>query len=99
MVRIDIPGPGFITTIIYNLSPDAQFIPADFQAIGPNTVPGIYKVGTEGDEQQLQPGFQTFGFGGATAHLEAWGKTIFFIGGGTTMYRYPDGYKMITSLV
>ena len=99
MVRIDIPGPGFITTIIYNLSPDAQFIPADFQAIGPNTVPGIYKVGTEGDEQQLQPGFQTFGFGGATAHLEAWGKNIFFIGGGTTMYRYPDGYKLITPTI
>ena len=99
MVRIDIPGPGFITTVIYNLSPEAQFIQADFQTVSENTVPGIYKVGTEGDEQRLQPGFQTFGFGGATAHLEAWGKEIFSIGGGTTMYRYPDGYRLVTPTI
>ncbi len=97
MVRIDLPGPGFITTIIYNLSTNHnRFIPAEFRVIGPNTVPGIWKVGVEGDEQQLQPGTQQFGFSVATARLEDWGKKICFIGGGTTMYRYPDGYDLVT---
>ncbi len=99
MVRIDIPGPDFITTIIYNLNPAPQILLADFHTVSENTVPGIYKVGMEGDEQQLQPGFQNFGFAGASAHLEAWGKKIYFIGGGTTMYRYPDGYRLITPTI
>ena len=70
-----------------------------FQSDGPNTNSGIWKVGVEGDEQELTSAPQILGFDGATASLKAWGKNIVFIGGGTTMYRYPDGYKLITSLV
>ena len=99
LVRIDLPGPGFTTTVIYNLSPDPQFAHCRFAEDGWIGDSGIWKVGVEGDEQELTSAPQILGFSGATASLKAWGKNIVFIGGGTTMYRYPDGYKMITSLV
>jgi hypothetical protein len=99
LVRIDLPGPGFTTTVIYNLSPDPQYAHCHFAADGWTGDSGIWKVGVEGDEQELASTPQILGFDGATASLKAWGKNIVFIGGGTTMYRYPDGYKMITRLV
>ena len=93
LVRIDLPGPGFITTVIYNRNPDPQFIQATFQGEGGP----IVKAGVDGKEERLPLGVADLGFAGATALFDApWGQKIYFIGGGTTMYRYPDTVRMLT---
>ena len=79
--------------MIYNRNPDPQSIQATFQGEGGP----IVKAGVDGEEERLPLGVVDLGFGGATALFDArWGQKIYFIGGGTTMYRYPDTVRMLT---
>lgn len=96
LVRIDLPGPGFVTTVIYNRGADAKFISATFQGAGGP----IVKAGVDGKEERLALGAVNLGIAGATALYHApWGQKIYFVGGGTTMFRYPDTVRMLTPTI
>ncbi len=102
LVRIDLPGPGFITSVVYNRDLNPRVLKASFAQGdgGPaDLIPGegpIFMSDHVGNERRLDLGEHSFNLGAPRSTFEAFGKTYAWVAGGTLLFRYPDTLTMET---
>lgn len=95
-VRIDLPGPGFVTSVLYNrqrqpLDMTLTFSPTDSAA---DSV--IHLADHAGRERSLAPGDHQLTLGPPRSTFNAYGKNWAWVGGGTQVVRYSDTVRLST---
>ena len=95
-VRIDLPGPGFVTSVIYNrqrqpLDLTLTLSPADAAAD-----PVIHLADHAGRERKLEPGVYRLTLQPPRSTFNAYGKNWAWVGGGTHVLRYSDTVSLAT---
>ena len=95
-VRIDLPGPGFVTSVIYNrqrqpLDMSLTFRPTDSAA---DSV--IHLADHAGRERRLDPGAYRLTLAPPRSTFNAYGKNWAWVGGGTRVVRYSDTVSLTT---
>ncbi len=98
LIRIDLPGPGFVTTVIYNRDLRPRALDATFT--DPSGAGGpIFTSDHVGNESTFAPSRQTFELAPPRSTFQAYGKTYAWVAGGTRVFRYPDTIRMETPAI
>ncbi|MBM4438547.1 MAG: hypothetical protein FJ029_15295, partial [Actinobacteria bacterium] len=93
IVRIDLPGPGFVATVFYNRDGRQRDLELTFTGSGGP----IVGADPTGKEQTLPAGKSTVKLETSATCFTAYGTLFCFLGGGTRIYRYPDTMVLTTS--
>ena len=95
-VRIDLPGPGFTTTVLYNRKRAPMDLALTFTTTEATSADAIHLSDHAGNEQTLSPGSHQLTLAAPRQTFNAFGKNWAWIGGGTHVVRYSDGITLTT---
>ena len=95
-VRIDLPGPGFTTTVFYNRKRAPMDLALTFTTTEATSADAIHLSDHAGNEQALSPGSHNLTLAAPRQTFNAFGKNWAWIGGGTHVVRYSDGITLTT---
>jgi hypothetical protein len=95
-VRIDLPGPGFITSVIYNRQRQPLDITLTFSQTDAAASPIIHLADHAGRERMLEPGTYRLTLDPPRSTFNAYGKNWAWVGGGTHVVRYSDNVSLTT---
>ena len=98
LILIDLPGPGFVATVVYNRDLRPRTLEATF-ANPPGTGGPIFTSDHLGKETTLAPGRQTFALAPPRSTFQAHGETYAWVAGDTRMFRYPGTIRMETPAI
>ncbi len=98
-VRIDLPGPGFVTSVFYNRQRQPLDLTLTFaSAAGADaSAPSIHLSNHAGAERTLGLGAHTLTLAAPRHTFNAYGKNWAWVGGGTHVVRYPDTVTLRTT--
>ncbi len=95
-VRIDLPGPGFTTSVLYNRNRAPIDLTLAFTASEDPSAEAIYLSDHAGNEQTLSPGSHQLTLAAPRQTFNAFGKNWAWVGGGTHAVRYSDAITLTT---
>lgn len=95
-VRIDLPGPGFVTSVFYNRQRQPLDLTLTFSQTDSATSPVIHLADHAGRERRLAPGNHRLTLGPPRSTFNAFGKNWAWVGGGTHIVRYSDNVALTT---
>ena len=95
-VRIDLPGPGFVTSVIYNRQRQPLDMTLTFSAMDSAADPIIHLADHAGSERTLEPGDYRLTLQPPRSTFNAYGKNWAWVGGGTHVARYSDTVRLTT---
>ena len=95
-VRIDLPGPGFVTSVFYNRARTPIDLTLTFAAAEGTRSDAIHVSDHAGNERTLNPGSHVFTLAAPRHTFNAYGKNWAWIGGGTHIIRYSDSIALTT---
>ena len=98
-VRIDLPGPGFVTSVIYNRQRLALDMTLTFDSTDSAVDPVIHLADHAGRERKLEPGVYRLTLQPPRSTFNAYGKNWAWVGGGTHVVRYSDSVELSTDPV
>ncbi len=95
-VRIDLPGPGFVTSVIYNRKRQPIDMTLTLTSADPATDPAVHLADHAGRERKLEPGTYRLSLQPPRSTFNAYGKNWAWVGGGTHVLRYSDTVSLST---
>ena len=96
-VRIDLPGPGFITSVFYNRKREPIDLTLTFSAGDEPSADAIHLSDHLGNERTLGLGSHQLTLAAPRQTFNAFGKNWAWVGGGTHVARYPDVVTLTTA--
>ena len=95
-VRIDLPGQGFVTSVIYNRQREPLDMTLTFSVTDSAPDPVIHLADYAGRERKLEPGDYRLTLAPPRSTFNAYGKNWAWVGGGTHVVRYSDSVRLTT---
>lgn len=95
-VRIDLPGQGFVTSVIYNRQRQPLDMTLTFSVTDSAPDPVIHLADHAGRERNLGPGNYRLTLAPPRSTFNAYGKNWAWVGGGTHVLRYSDSVSLTT---
>ena len=95
-VRIDLPGPGFVTSVIYNRQRQPLDMSLTFGLRDSEANAVIHLADHAGRERRLDPGTYRLTLAPPRSTFNAYGKNWAWVGGGTHVVRYSDSVSLTT---
>lgn len=95
-VRIDLPGEGFVTSVIYNRQRQPLDMTLTFSPAESAVDPLIHLADHAGRERKLEPGTYRLTLAPPRSTFNAYGKNWAWVGGGTHVLRYSDSVRLTT---
>ena len=95
-VRIDLPGQGFVTSVIYNRQREPLDMTLTFSVTDSGPDPVIHLADHAGRERELEPGIHQLNLAPPRSTFNAYGKNWAWVGGGTHVVRYSDSVSLTT---
>ena len=95
-VRIDLPGPGFTTSVFYNRQREPIDLTLTFSAGDEPSTDSIHLSDHVGNERTLDVGSHQLTLAAPRQTFNAYGKNWAWVGGGTHVARYPDDVTLTT---
>ena len=95
-VRIDLPGPGFVTSVLYNRARTPIDLTLTFAAANGTSTDAIHLSDHAGNERLLDPGSHPLTLAAPRSTFNAFGKNWAWVGGGTHVVRYSDAITLTT---
>ena len=96
-VRIDLRGPGFVTSVIYNRQRQPLDMMLTFNSTDSAADPVIHLADHAGRERMLEPGDYRLTLQPPRSTFNAFGKNWAWVGGGTHIVRYSDTVRLSTN--
>ena len=96
-VRIDLPGPGFVTSVVYNRARTPIDLTLTFTSTDSTAAGAIHLSDHAGNEQVLRPGAHRLTLAAPRRTFNAFGKNWAWVGGGTHVVRYSDSITLTTN--
>ncbi len=95
-VRIDLPGPGFVTSVLYNRERQPLDLTLTLSRTDFSSSSIIHLADHAGRERSLAPGDHRLTLGPPRSTFNAYGKNWAWVGGGTHVVRYSDNVTLTT---
>ncbi len=95
-VRIDLPGPGFVTSVFYNRKREPIDLTLSFSADDERSDSAIHLSDHIGNEQTLSPGSHQLTLAAPRQTFNAFGKNWAWVAGGTHVVRYSNAVTLTT---
>jgi hypothetical protein len=95
-VRIDLPGPGFVTSVFYNRKRAPIDLTLTFATEEATSADGIHLSDHIGNEQTLSPGSHQLTLAAPRQTFNAFGKNWAWVAGGTHVVRYSNAVTLTT---
>ena len=95
-VRIDLPGQGFVTSVIYNRQRKPMDMTLTFSVTDSAPDPVIHLADHTGRERRMEPGTYRLTLDPPRSTFNAYGKNWAWVGGGTHVVRYSDSVSLTT---
>ena len=96
-VRIDLPGPGFTTSVFYNRKREPIDLTLTFTTEEATASDAIYLSDHVGDERKLSLGSHELTLAAPRQTFNAFGKNWAWVGGGTHVVRYPNAITLTST--
>ncbi len=95
-VRIDLPGPGFVTSVFYNRGREPVELSLSFEPSEGEPAGAIHLSDHVGNERRLEAGSHVLRLEAPRKTFNAYGKNWAWVGGGTHLLRYSDSLTLTT---
>ena len=95
-VRIDLPGSGFVTSVLYNRERQPLDLTLTLSRTASTSSSIIHLADHAGRERSLAPGDHRLTLGPPRSTFNAYGKNWAWVGGGTHVVRYSDNVTLTT---
>ncbi len=95
-VRIDLPGPGFVTSVFYNRGREPVELELSFEPSKSQPAGAIHLSDQVGNERMLEVGSHVLRLEAPRKTFNAYGKNWAWVGGGTHLLRYSESLTLAT---
>ena len=95
-VRIDLPGPGFVTSVFYNRAREPVELTLSFEPSEGQPADTVHLSDHVGNERMLEVGSHVLRLEAPRKTFNAYGKNWAWVGGGTHLLRYSDSLTLAT---
>ena len=95
-VRIDLPGPGFVTSVFYNRKREPIDLTLTFATDEEDSTDGIHLSDHTGNERTLSLGSHQLTLAAPRQTFNAFGKNWAWVAGGTHVVRYSNAVTLTT---